>query len=223
MPPVLGPRSPSRIRLKSCAGWSGRTVVPSVIANSETSGPSRYSSITTGFAALRVGQRLGVVGGDHHALAGREAVVLHDVRRTERVERGLGLLGGRADERPGRRHAGGGHHVLGERLRALQPRGLAGGSEDGDAAPAHGVRHPGDQRRLGADDDQVDAQLLGQVGHGRSRHRVDVVERGEGGDARVARRGVHLGDGGVARQRPHERVLAATGADHECLHRRPSY
>ncbi len=47
MPPVLGPWSPSRARLKSWAGWSGRTVVPSVIANSETSGPSRYSSITT--------------------------------------------------------------------------------------------------------------------------------------------------------------------------------
>ena len=47
MPPVFGPSSPSATRLKSCAGSSGTTVVPSVIANSETSGPSRYSSITT--------------------------------------------------------------------------------------------------------------------------------------------------------------------------------
>ncbi len=47
MPPVLGPSSPSSARLKSCAGCSGTTVVPSVIANSETSGPSRYSSMTT--------------------------------------------------------------------------------------------------------------------------------------------------------------------------------
>ena len=47
MPPVLGPSSPSPIRLKSWAGWSGRTVVPSVSAKSETSGPSRYSSTTT--------------------------------------------------------------------------------------------------------------------------------------------------------------------------------
>ena len=47
MPPVLGPCSPSKIRLKSCAGCSGTTVVPSHKANSETSGPSRYSSTIT--------------------------------------------------------------------------------------------------------------------------------------------------------------------------------
>ena len=47
MPPVFGPVSPSPIRLKSCAGISGTTVTPSVTPNSETSGPSRYSSITT--------------------------------------------------------------------------------------------------------------------------------------------------------------------------------
>src|SRR3954447_523670 len=47
MPPVFGPASPSSRRLKSCAGTSGSTVVPSVTANSETSGPSRYSSTST--------------------------------------------------------------------------------------------------------------------------------------------------------------------------------
>ena len=47
MPPVLGPRSPSKTRLKSCAGCSGTTVSPSVRQNSETSGPSRNSSTTT--------------------------------------------------------------------------------------------------------------------------------------------------------------------------------
>src|SRR5919199_1778346 len=44
MPPVLGPASPSSRRLASWAGSSGSTVVPSVTANSDTSGPSRYSS-----------------------------------------------------------------------------------------------------------------------------------------------------------------------------------
>src|SRR4051812_18487258 len=48
MPPVFGPPSPSSRRLKSCAGTSGSTVVPSVTANSDTSGPSRYSSTSTG-------------------------------------------------------------------------------------------------------------------------------------------------------------------------------
>src|SRR4051812_42661966 len=47
MPPVFGPASPSSARLKSCAGCSGTTVTPSVTANSDTSGPLRYSSITT--------------------------------------------------------------------------------------------------------------------------------------------------------------------------------
>ena len=47
MPPVFGPVSPSRARLKSWAGSSGTAVTPLVTANSETSGPSRNSSITT--------------------------------------------------------------------------------------------------------------------------------------------------------------------------------
>ena len=47
MPPVLGPESPSPARLKSCAGCKGRTVTPSVMANKDTSGPSRNSSMTT--------------------------------------------------------------------------------------------------------------------------------------------------------------------------------
>ena len=47
MPPVFGPRSPSSARLKSCAGCIGITVVPSLIPKSETSGPSKNSSMTT--------------------------------------------------------------------------------------------------------------------------------------------------------------------------------
>ena len=47
MPPVLAPSPPSKIRLKSCAGCSALAVRPSQIAKSETSGPSRNSSITT--------------------------------------------------------------------------------------------------------------------------------------------------------------------------------
>src|SRR5262245_32872254 len=47
MPPVFGPVSPSPARLKSCAGSRGTAVMPSVTANSDTSGPSRNSSMTT--------------------------------------------------------------------------------------------------------------------------------------------------------------------------------
>ena len=48
MPPVLGPVSPSPTRLKSCAGSSGTTVSPSTTQNSDTSGPSRNDSSSTG-------------------------------------------------------------------------------------------------------------------------------------------------------------------------------
>ena len=47
MPPVLGPVSPSPIRLWSCAAPSSRASVPSQSANSDTSSPRRHSSITT--------------------------------------------------------------------------------------------------------------------------------------------------------------------------------
>src|SRR5690625_4951243 len=46
IPPVFGPASLSKARLKSWAGSSGTTVTPSVIQNSETSGPSKNSSTT---------------------------------------------------------------------------------------------------------------------------------------------------------------------------------
>ena len=47
MPPVLGPRSPSKARLWSLAETMGFTVFPSVKASTDTSGPVRYSSTTT--------------------------------------------------------------------------------------------------------------------------------------------------------------------------------
>jgi hypothetical protein len=48
MPPVLGPASSSPTRLKSCAGRSGTTVVPSTRQNRDASGPSRKDSSRTG-------------------------------------------------------------------------------------------------------------------------------------------------------------------------------
>ena len=52
---------------------------------------------------------------------------------------------------------------------------------------------------------------------------VDVVERGDPGDARVARRCVDLGAARVEGQGTGERVLAATGSDHEGLHGPSAY
>ena len=187
-------------------------------ANRDTSGPSRYSSITTRPHAGGVVERGLAVVGHHDPLAGGQPVVLHDVRRPERVERGRGLVGGLAQPGGRGRDAGGGHHVLGERLGALEPGGLAGRPEAGDAARHDVVGHARDQRCLGADHDEVDAEPLGEGGHGGAGHRVHVVQRGDRGHARVAGGGVHLGDAGVEGQGTGQGVLAAAGADDEGLH-----
>ncbi len=47
MPPVLGPRSPARSRLWSCAGTRESTRSPSVRASTDTSSPSMNSSTST--------------------------------------------------------------------------------------------------------------------------------------------------------------------------------
>ena len=189
-----------------------------MIANSETSGPSRNSSITTRVTLRRVGGGFLAVVGHHDALAGGEAVVLHDVRRAERVERGRHLVGCGADVRHRGRHSGRGHHVLGEGLRSLELGGLPRGAEAADAAVADGVGDPGDEGSLGPDDDEVGADLLGQGGHRVAVELVDLVQGGDGRDAGVAGCGVDLLDGRVAGEGQRERVLTAAGADDEDLH-----
>ncbi len=168
-----------------------------------------------------MGQRLVAVLGDHHALAGREPVVLDDVRRAERVEGVGGGLRRAADPGHRGRDAGGGHHLLREGLRALEPGGLRRRAEAGDAPRADGVGDPGDQRRLGADHDEVDAEPLGQVRDRVAVDRVDRVELGDLGDAGVAGGRVDLLDAGVAGERGGERVLAAATADHQDVHEAP--
>ena len=106
MPPVLGPSSPSRRRLKSWAGLSGSTWSPSLRKKSDTSGPARNSSTSTrpdaAGSASRVRERGVAVVGDDDALARGEAVGLDDVRGAELVERGLDLGAGRGAQRRGR-------------------------------------------------------------------------------------------------------------------------
>ena len=105
--------------------------------------------------------------------------------------------------------------------KAFEPSSRAasrGRAEAGDPDGGHGVGDAGDERRLGADDDQVGADVARQGGDGLARHRVDVVQGGHGRDAGVARGDVHLVDPRVARQREGEGVLAPAGSDHERLH-----
>ncbi len=91
----------------------------------------------------------GKVFGDHHALAGREPVRLHDQATPLRVERPrmLQRLGHRGAGAPrGGDHAGAAHLLLGVGLGRLEARRPACGAEDRDGclAPAHhSLRLPG--------------------------------------------------------------------------------
>ena len=164
-----------------------------------------------------MGAGLGLVGGDHDALAGGQAVVLDHVRRAERAERvgDLGLVGASRASAVGTPAA-----AMTSFAKALLPSRRAaarGRPEAGDAPGPDGVRDAGDQRRLGADDDEVGGELVGEGGHRGRRHGVDRPAQG-GVDARVARRDDHGRHGGIGLQGAQQRVLAGAGPDDEDSH-----
>ena len=131
MPPVLGPLSPSRARLWSCAVARGTSVVPSVSARSEHSGPSRVSStITVAPASPKRPEKhsrtpasaIIDVLGNNDPLASGQAVGLHHagtVKPADVLLAGL-LLGKGAPGSSG--HAGASHDLLCELLGALHAR-----------------------------------------------------------------------------------------------------
>ena len=102
------------------------------------------------------------VGADDHALAGREPVGLQHRRvggagdRARAPPRGERRTAWEAVGTPASRH-----QLLGVQLRALEPRRLGAGPEGGDALVLERVDEPGHERRLGADDDQVDGLVRG--------------------------------------------------------------
>ena len=226
MPPVLGPASPSPTRLKSWAG--ARATARVAVAHGQDRQLRAGHALldddgAAGVAEARAGElRLHVVLGldervaDEHALAGGEAVGLHDPRprqRPQELERRLDL-GERAVA--GGRHAGGGHDLLHPRLRPLEPGAVGAGAVHGHARGPQPVGQAVDERRLRADHDEVDVELLG-----RRRRRPR--------DAGVPRRDHHLGGAGehvgqgvlpppadAARRRPsslQRHGLEALGAD----------
>ena len=170
MPPVFGPWSPSRARLKSWAGSSGTAVTPSVTANSDTSGPSRNSSITTvpqAPACARAASRSVVTS---TPLPAARASSLTTYGGPNAASAWSASAWRTAGERGRGRDARLGHDLLGEGLRALDPGRGRVRAEAGDPGLAQGVGGARDQRCLRADDDQVGAELAGQ--------REDAVRRG---------------------------------------------
>ena len=220
MPPVFGPSSPSRSRLKSCAGSMGSTDRPSQIANSDTSGPSRNSSITTrphDAACARALPRSAVTttplpaarassfttyGGPNASSA---ASTSSDVSHTWAIAVGMPAA------------------AMTSFANAFEPsigRRLATGSE-ARRSPCR-ARHPRRRppRGLRADHDEVDAELTRKVSHRGTVEDVCVVQRGERGDPGVAGDRVQLGHVRVAGEGPDERVLAPTTAEQAAPSRR---
>ena len=229
MPPVLGPESPSPMRLKSRAGASGSARSPSQRASSESSSPSRNSSTTTGWSpkrrstsiASQRGARLVLVARDHDALAGRQPVGLE--HRGVALDRGHAVLDGLHHAVARGRDAGGRHHLLRERLRALEPGRGAARPEAAHARLAQRVGDARDERRLGADHHEVHA---GRGGRPREPRRVaGSAPASTTASARMPAlpgRAQQLGRLRRAGERAYQRVLAPTGADDEDLHRAQS-
>ena len=143
---------------------------------------------------------------DPDSLAGGEPVELDDARRL------------RDRQRAGGGNAGGVHDFLREGLRAFDARRRRAWAEDGDAAVAQLVGEARDERRLGADDDEVDPELT------RKRDERTVVVGADGMavsercDSRVAGSGVQLVEAVAAGERPGERMLATPRPDDEHPH-----
>ncbi len=163
-------------------------------------------------------QRLGFGLRQDHALAGGEAVGLDHDRRAVFAHVGLGGLGvGEvAVARGGRAH--GVADLLGEGLRRLQPRGRRRGPEDREARVAQHVGYAGGQRRLGADDHQVDGVLAGELGHRAAVEDVQVGAFGDLRDARVAGRDDQLVAFRILQRRPGQAVFAPAAAEDEDVH-----
>ena len=170
MPPVLGPafavEDPLEVlrgqqRYDGAAVAEARTATPRARRGTPRSRPVPHAAAWASAASRSA------VTDD--ALAGGEAVVLDDVRRSERVERRGRLL--RRCGTAARRPSGTPAAVITSLAKALEPSSRAA-SPDGPkhAMPAarDGVGHPRHQRRLGADDDQVGPELDGQRGDRRA-------------------------------------------------------
>ena len=232
MPPVFGPVSPSPTRLKSCAAASGRAAWPWQSASSETSSPTSSSSTTTVAPGLaeraadeaRLDRRLrrGAIGADRDALAGREPVGLDDARAAELVDGAQRLVAVGARPVARRRHAGGEHQLLRERLRALDERGARRRAEDGDARAPQRVAEAEHERQLRPDHDEPGLEVMGQRDEPAEVVDGDVVAGRDARDARVAGRAVQFATGGARGERLRKRVLPPARADEQDPHRAES-
>ena len=123
--------------------------------------PPGVADLAVHHQRLDGGERVLGLLGDDDALAAGQAVGLQRHRAAQLFHGGDRLLRGLGDAVAGGRHAGQPHQVLRERLAGLQPGRLAGRSEQHKSFRRKGIRETALERRLGADDGQVDAPRTG--------------------------------------------------------------
>ena len=152
MPPVFGPSSRSKARLKSCA--DGKRQRRSFRRRARTPRPPALRAAPRSRAAGRAPPP------PASAASSSSCVRQTNTPLPAASPSALITQGGRAtDKRLRRRHARGAHHVLREALRPFDRRSRAARAEDRDAVLAQRVGNAFDERRLGPDDDEVDGEL----------------------------------------------------------------
>src|SRR6267378_417571 len=194
MPPVFGPRSPSKTVLWSCAALNATQAAPFDSAKNETSSPRKNSSTTT-VAPAAPNSRCSM----QRAIAtSASASVAHTMAPLPAASPSALTTTGAPDSRQN------------ARARA--------GSEHREALVAQAVGETGDQRHLRPHDDEVGALALGEphdavVVVDAHRHARRVPRH-----AGIARRRHQTRQPGTLGELPAERVLAAAAADDENVH-----
>ena len=170
-------------------------------------------------AVVDGGQRLVQRHGDGDALAGRQPVRLDDDRGALLADIGLGLRRVVEALVGAGRDVIFGAEILGETFRTLQLGGGRRWPEGGDACGAQPVGETGDQRRLRADDDEIDGVFGAEAQDRGVVLDVHGHERRHLGDAGIAGRRIQRAETRRLRKLPGERMLAAAGSDQQNFHR----
>ena len=163
-------------------------------------------------------ESLGAIVCDDDSLAPGQTIVLDHVWWPELVKGSRDGIGIVARTGGCRRHTGSSHHFLGESLRPFQLGGLGTWTEAVDPGLAQSIGHPGNQRRLRADDDEVSFQATRQGDNGITIARIQRMIRGEGCRPRVTGSDVDGGNLWVTMAGQGKGMLAATGPKDENSH-----
>ena len=155
------------------------------------------------------------IGSDDDAFSRREPVCLDDDRKPElaRGKERVRILRAVTDPIAGRRNAVACHELFREHLAALELCCGARRTKDRSASLDEQIDDAPIQRKLRADDRQVDALAFGEIQHCSRIRRIDVDRRRDGAHAHVSGCANNGVDSGFCAEFPGERVLAAAGAD----------